>query len=74
MIKRLTLVLTFLLISLPVFAQEVYLSISGKSSSIISGDSRHQYDIWIKPVETAQNGKIEIFDAGLGGSVDIVTQ
>jgi PKD repeat protein len=74
MIKRLTLVLTFLFISLPVFAQEVYLSISGKSSSIVSGDSRHQYDIWIKPDGSAQNGKIEIFDAGLGGSVDIVTQ
>ncbi|MFY0698456.1 MAG: PKD domain-containing protein [Balneola sp.] len=74
MIKRLTLVLTLLFVSHSILAQEVYLSISGRSTSIVSGDSRNQYDIWIKPSGTPQNGKIEIFDAGLGGAVDIVTQ
>lgn len=74
MIKRLTLVLTILFISQSILAQEVYLSISGKSSAIQSGDSRNQYDIWIKPNGTSTPGKIEIFDAGLGGAVDIVTQ
>jgi len=74
MVKRLILVLFCLCVSNSILAQEVYLSISGKNTSIESGDSRHQYDIWIKPTATAQPGKIEIFDAGLGGAVDIVTQ
>lgn len=74
MIKRLIIVLTLLFISHSILAQEVYLSISGKNSTIKSGDTRNQYDIWIKPTDVAQNGKLEIFDAGLGGAVDIVTQ
>ncbi|MEP1150704.1 MAG: PKD domain-containing protein [Balneola sp.] len=74
MIKRLTIVLTLLFISHSALSQEVYLSISGKNTAIKSGDSRNQYDIWIKPDDNAVNGKLEIFDAGLGGAVDIVTQ
>lgn len=73
MIKRLTIVLTLLFISHSVFAQEIYLSISGKNTIVKSGDSRNQYDIWVKPGGGAQNGKLEIFDAGLGGAVDVVT-
>ncbi|MEP1139735.1 MAG: PKD domain-containing protein, partial [Balneola sp.] len=74
MIKRLTLVLTFLFISHSVFSQEIYLSISGKSTAIKSGDLRNQYDIWIKPENESEIAKLEIFDAGLGGAVDVVTQ
>ncbi len=74
MIKRLTLVVTFLLISSSLFAQEMYFSISGKNSAIQSGDSRNQYDIWIKPAANSQAGTIEVFDAGLGGAVDVVTR
>lgn len=73
MIKRLTLVLTVLFISQSTFAQEIYLSISGKNTAIASGDSRSQYDIWIKPDVNATNGTLQIFDAGLGGAVDVVT-
>lgn len=54
-------------------AQDVYLSISGKDSRFLSGDNRHQYDIWIKPEADAQKGKLQIYDAGLGGTVDLIT-
>ncbi len=74
MIKRLALVTTFLLFSASAFAQEIYLSVSGKGSTVLSGDSRHQYDIWIKPEANAPASKLEIFDAGLGGAVDVVNQ
>ncbi len=74
MFKRITLVLVVLLLSVPGFSQEIYLSISGRTSSIVSGDNRHQYDIWIKPEAGAQPGILQIFDAGLGGAVDLITQ
>lgn len=74
MFKRITLVLVVLLLSISGYSQEIYLSISGRTSSIVSGDNRHQYDIWIKPEAGAQTGTLEIFDAGLGGAVDLITQ
>tara|TARA_R110002096_G_scaffold52042_5_gene135757 strand:+ start:7118 stop:11836 length:4719 start_codon:yes stop_codon:yes gene_type:complete len=74
MIKRFALVVSLLLIAKTVTAQEMYFSISGKSTGIESGDTRHQYDIWIKPESGAQNGSLQIFDAGLGGVVDIIAQ
>ena len=74
MFKRILLVLVVLLLSISGYSQEIYLSISGRTSSIVSGDNRHQYDIWIKPQAGAQTGTLEIFDAGLGGAVDLITQ
>ena len=75
MIKKTIQIALFLsLLSFSGFAQEVYMSISGKSVYIQSGDNRHQYDIWIKPAEHSGNGSLQIYDAGLGGAVDLVTQ
>ncbi len=74
MLKRLTLVLTVLFISSSAFAQEIYLSVSGKGTNVLSGDSRHEYNIWIKPEANAPDARLQIFDAGLGGAVDVVTQ
>lgn len=74
MIKRILFGMVFLAVSLSAHAQEMYLSISGQNVSIQSGDDRHQYDIWIKPGSGAQNGNLQIFDAGLGGAVDLITQ
>ena len=74
MIKRLTLVLTFLCIGTAASAQEVYLSISGKNTPVQSGDTRNVYDIWIKPLAGAPEGRLEVYDAALGGAVDVVTQ
>lgn len=54
-------------------AQDVYLSISGQNVEFLSGDSRHQYDIWIKPSEGAPEATLQIYDAGLGGAVDLIT-
>lgn len=73
MIKRLTLIVSLLIIANSVAAQEMYFSISGKGTNILSGDTRHQYDIWIKPAKDAPNGSLQIFDAGLGGAVDVIT-
>jgi hypothetical protein len=53
-------------------AQDVYLSISGKKAPFDSGEDRHQYDFWVKPDGNASNGILQIYDAGLGGSVDLV--
>lgn len=50
------------------------MSISGKSVYIQSGDNRHQYDIWIKPETKGQKGTLQIYDAGLGGAVDLIAQ
>lgn len=74
MYKRIILLAFFLLLGISGFSQEMYLSISGSSSTIESGDNRHQYDIWIKPIAGAQNGNLQIYDAGLGGAVDLITQ
>lgn len=75
MIKKTVQFTLFLsLLSFSGSAQEVYMSISGKSVYIQSGDNRHQYDIWIKPNGTPGNGSLQIYDAGLGGAVDLVTQ
>ncbi len=56
------------------YAQEIYLSISGTDVSVASGDDRNQYDIWIKPGVAAPGGSLQIFDAGLGGAVDLISQ
>src|SRR5690554_5607681 len=73
MIKRLTLIVSLLIIANSAAAQEMYFSISGKGTNVLSGDTRHQYDIWIKPAKDAPNGSLQIFDAGLGGVVDVIT-
>lgn len=73
MYKRIILVASFLLLSNIANAQEMYLSISGKNVAIESGDNRNQYDIWIKPMSGAQSASLQIFDAGLGGAVDLIT-
>ena len=67
-----TLIVIFFWVS-PSSAQELYLTVSGKQSTFNSGDSRHQYDIWIKPGNNPTNAKLQIFDAGLGGSADYTT-
>ncbi len=55
-------------------AQEVYLSISGKSVNVASGDRRGQYDLWIRPAVTISDSSavsVDIYDAGLGGFSDL---
>ena len=74
MTKKLLLLIACVFLSKSVIAQEMYLSISGKNSSVNSGDTRHQYDIWLKPEQASQNGNIQIFDAGYGGAVDFITE
>lgn len=58
---------------LPASAQELYLTVSGTQSNFSSGDSRSQYDIWIKPGDNVPKGRLQIFDAGLGGRADFRT-
>ena len=74
MLKKIVLVAVLLATSGIGFAQEMYLSISGTNVEVASGDNRNQYDIWIKPQAGAAAGSIQIFDAGLGGAVDLITQ
>ncbi len=74
MYKRITLVIAFFVSGFSGYSQEMYLSISGQNVDIQSGDNRNLYDIWIKPGPNAQNGSLQIFDAGLGGAVDLITQ
>lgn len=75
MIKRLVLVATGIIIfGNTAAAQEMYFSLSGRTSTIQSGDSRHQYDIWIKPEKGAPSGIVQVYDAGLGGAVDLITK
>lgn len=74
MLKKIVLVAVLLATPGVSFAQEMYLSISGSGVVVASGDNRNQYDIWIKPNSGAQEGSIQIFDAGLGGAVDLITQ
>ncbi len=74
MIKRLVLVVSgIIVLGNTAAAQEMYFSLSGSTSTILSGDSRHQYDIWIKPENGAPSGNIQVYDAGLGGAVDLIT-
>lgn len=54
-------------------AQQLFLSIAGESATFKSGDSRHVYDIWIKPDADAQRGYIQIYDAGINGDIDQIT-
>ena len=71
--KKVVLVAVILATSLSGYAQEMYLSISGTNVEVQSGDNRNQYDIWIKPEPGATEASIQIFDAGLGGAVDLIT-
>ncbi|MEO1022543.1 MAG: PKD domain-containing protein [Bacteroidota bacterium] len=74
MIKRLPVVLGLAMLTFaPAAGQEMYLSISGKSVSVQSGDTRHTYDIWIKP-EGDVDGTLQVYDAGLGGAVDLIVE
>lgn len=72
MLKKIVLVAVFLTISISGLAQEMYLSISGTKVSVESGDTKNQYDIWIKPQPGAPDGSLQIYDAGLGGAVDLI--
>ena len=75
MIKIIVQLVLILAMSGASFAQEMYLSISGSGVEVESGDNRNQYDIWIKPEsDDSLEGYIQIFDAGLGGAVDLITQ
>lgn len=71
-----TILLVILLsIPMPLSAQEVYLSISGRDATVDSGDSIHQYDIWLRPPDTlaaAAAVGIDVFDAALGGHGDLL--
>ena len=73
MLKKIVLVAVIIASSVSGYAQEMYLSISGTDVSVQSGDNRNQYDIWIKPGAGAADGSLQIFDAGLGGAVDLIT-
>jgi len=46
-------------------AQEFSLSISGKSSSSLSGAARDYFDYWIKPHAGARSAAIRIYDASI---------
>ncbi len=74
MLKKIVLVAVIIASSISGFAQEMYFSISGTNVEVASGDERNQYDIWIKPIAGSEAGSIQIFDAGLGGAVDLITQ
>lgn len=74
MFRRIGLATAFLLLGVTGYAQEMYLSISGQNVAVLSGDTRHQYDIWIKPIAGANGASLQIFDAALGGAVDLITQ
>ncbi|MFO8029757.1 MAG: PKD domain-containing protein [Cyclonatronaceae bacterium] len=70
-------VILVVLLSMPVHlsAQEVYLSISGKDATVDTGDTIHQYDIWIRPPDTLGATTavgLEVFDAALGGHGDLL--
>ncbi len=72
MISRLILCIALIFYwSVNVLAQDVYLSISGKQTPFDSGDQIHQYEFWVKPASNAAPGNIQIYDAGLGGAVDL---
>ncbi len=74
MYRKIVLIAVLLSLSVIGYAQEMYFSISGTNVAVASGDTRNQYDIWIKPMAGSVDGSIQIFDAGLGGAVDLITQ
>lgn len=62
-----------LFLTAPLHAQDVFLSVSGRTSSTLSGDTRHQHDYWLKPSKNAKNAVLRIFDAGISwGTADVV--
>jgi len=65
--------LVFLSLVIPVQGQDLFLSISGKSAEFRSGDSRNQYDIWIKPEADARKAILQVYDAGINGDIDQIT-
>ncbi|WP_421774378.1 PKD domain-containing protein [Gracilimonas sp.] len=67
------LLMLFLCIPGALQAQEMFLSISGQNTEFKSGDNRHQYDIWIKPDANAPKAMLQLFDAGIGGTIDQIT-
>lgn len=58
---------------LEINAQQLFLSIAGESATFKSGDSRHQYDFWVKPEADAKRGYVQIYDAGINGDIDQIT-
>ncbi|ACF13992.1 PKD domain containing protein [Chloroherpeton thalassium ATCC 35110] len=64
-------VLFFLTVTL--YAQDVFLSISGQKASNLSGDTRHQHDYWLRPSKSAGSAILRVFDAGVSwGTADVV--
>lgn len=53
-------------------ARQVYHSVSGPETTMLSGDIRNQYDYWLKPGTEAGLGQLEVYDASTGGSADVV--
>lgn len=69
-------ILVLILSAATVSAQEVYMSISGKSVSVASGDRKGQFDIWIRPAVARPDSNatisFDVYDAGLGGFSDLL--
>ena len=68
--------IVLLILAIPVLgtAQDVFSSISGiNAPSAVTGETRHQYDFWIKPEAGARQAWLQLFDPGLGGIADIKT-
>lgn len=77
MIRRtLKIILFFSLLAfqLPrLFAQDVFLSISGQSASSLSGASSNYHDYWLKQTTGAKNAVVKVYDAGINrGTADVV--
>jgi PKD repeat protein len=54
--------------------QDVFSSISGVNApATLSGETKHQYDLWIRPTAGATRAWLQLFDPGLGGSADLIT-
>ncbi|MBD3615986.1 MAG: PKD domain-containing protein [Gracilimonas sp.] len=69
-LKTLAILIVWSICVFPVKAQELYLTVAGKQSELVSDHSPEQYDIWIKPGDNAGNAILQIYDAGLGGRAD----
>ena len=54
-------------------AQELYFSISGQDVQVESGDNSHVYEYWIVPKLDANPVTLQIFDAGIGGVADVIS-
>ena len=55
------------------FAQDVFLSISGENASELSGANANQHDYWLKPERGAEKAAVKIYDAGISrGTADVV--